>query len=253
MGQSVTSRGRDASPPRWRSLRNRASLLMVHLVPPLPRCTRISDIDITRGGWNMTTSSRGDDHPAAIATDAGEFEIRELLFATDFSDASAPAGRVAMRMARRHGARLHVLHVVPPVTDPVLSRRALGDLARTLGSDVSRLRSGAPARQIVAYAGENAIDLIVVGAHGRTGLSRVLLGSVAEAVVRRAPCPVLVVPAARVPVHLAAAEPDADEAHRHCCIVCATPDPALICAPCRARIRGEALERKLADERAGRR
>jgi hypothetical protein len=95
--------------------------------------------------------------------------------------------------------------------------------------------------------------MIVVGAHGRTGLSRVLLGSVAEAVMRRAPCPVLVVPAGRSLERTNAPGPDVDgdlQAQR--CVVCANPAAEQICEPCRARIRREALERKLEDERAGR-
>jgi len=100
-----------------------------------------------------------------------------------------------------------------------------------------------------------------MGTHGRTGVSRVLLGSVAERVVRGARCPVLVVP---TPRHTAAAVPSApsgvtaddEEAQQAAaarpCLVCATPTRDLICEPCRARIRGEALERKHREERAGR-
>jgi nucleotide-binding universal stress UspA family protein len=52
---------------------------------------------------------------------------------------------------------------------------------------------GSPQKEILQFAGEEAVDLIVMGSHGRTGISRLLMGSVAEAVMRKAPCPVLIV------------------------------------------------------------
>ena len=103
-------------------------------------------------------------------------------------------------MAREHGphvgAALHVIHVVPPVTDPADAPAKLERLRAKLGNGVqveTELLTGRVARHIVDYAREHAIGLIVVGTHGRTGVSRALLGSVAEAVVRLAPCPVLTV------------------------------------------------------------
>jgi hypothetical protein len=104
--------------------------------------------------------------------------------------------------------------------------------------------------EIVRYADEHEIDLIVLGTHGRTGVSRALIGSVAERVVRTASCPVLTVPLRRRE-RTAPAGPEAEPV-RHC-RVCAQPSEDLICEPCRARIRGEALERKMVEERAGRR
>ena len=180
------------------------------------------------------------------------FTIRQILFPTDFSEASAVAGRAAADLARQLGARLHVLHVVPPVTDPTPAPKALRAVVDSLGPGlfvVSEVASGLAARQIVAYAHRTGIDLIVVGTHGRTGVSHVLLGSVAEAVVRRARCLVLTVPGRIAPAEVAS--PEAAEVGTRC-IVCAGPSPDLICEPCRTRIRGEALERKLQDERAGR-
>jgi Universal stress protein family len=97
--------------------------------------------------------------------------------------------------------------------------------------------SGIPARKIDEYARRHRIDLIVMGSHGRTGLSRALLGSVAEAVVRRGPCPVLVVPP---PPRF---EPTIEPAEIAPCIVCRGPSIHLVCDPCRTRIRGEGLER----------
>ena len=182
--------------------------------------------------------------------------IRQILFPTDFSDASRLAGTTAADLARQFGGRLHVLHVVPPVTDPTPAPAAVRAIADDLGrglSIVTAVTSGLVARQIAAYARKNAIDLIVIGTHGRTGVTRALLGSVAEAVVRHAPCRVLTVPAA-LPPAVPMARPEALEVpETTSCAVCgATTRDELICEACRAKIRGEALDRKLREERAGR-
>jgi len=148
-----------------------------------------------------------------------------------------------------------VLHVVPPVTDPMPVPEALRAVAAELEPGlavVTATASGRAARHIVDYARRNDIDLIVIGTHGRTGVSRALLGSVAEAVMRRARCRVLTVPASLPDPGPPAAREEAAEA-RTTCRVCGaeTPDE-LICEACRAKIRGEALEHKLREERAGR-
>jgi Universal stress protein family len=103
----------------------------------------------------------------------------------------------------------------------------------------------------VDYARRNTVDLVVLGTHGRTGVSRAVLGSVAEAVIRRARCRVLTVPATLPP---AAVPPeDVEETTAFCAVCRAVSRDDLICETCRAKIRGEALERKLREERAGRR
>lgn len=186
----------------------------------------------------------------------GTFAIRQILFPTDFSDASRLAGTTAADLARQSGARLHVLHVVPPVTDPTPAPAQVRTVADALNrglSVVTAVTSGLVARQIVSYARKNAIDLVVIGTHGRTGVTRALLGSVAEAVVRHAPCRVLTVPAALPPV-APAAQPEVSETPETAsCAVCgAATREELICEACRAKIRGEALDRKLREERAGR-
>lgn len=180
-------------------------------------------------------------------------QIRQVLLATDFSSPADVAAEVARAMASALGARLHVVHVVPPLTDPVFEaerlERATGALA--VPCETALLR-GRPAAEVLRYARERGIDLIVVGSHGRTGLSHVLLGSVAEEIVRLAPCLVLSVPAAFA---LPAAErpaPTALHLARHC-VVCAREADEIICAACRERIRGEALVRKADAERPGRR
>jgi nucleotide-binding universal stress UspA family protein len=181
----------------------------------------------------------------------------EILFPTDFSPASEAAGSIARAMALEAGARLHVLHVVPPVTDPSQLAEQLARAGQRLAEGLrveTALRTGLAGRTIVHYARENAIGLIVLGTHGRTGFSHAILGSVAETVVRLAPCPVLTVPAqllepvgAPVPAAAAAVTPARP------CLVCAKPSDELVCEPCRARIRGEALEQKQEAERPGRR
>lgn len=186
----------------------------------------------------------------------GSFAIRQILFPTDFSDASRLAGTTAADLTRQFGARLHILHVVPPVTDPTPAPATLRAVAEALGrglSPVTAITSGLVTRQIVAYAKKNAIDLIVMGTHGRTGVTRALLGSVAEAIVRHAPCRVLTVPA-ELPTPAPAMPHEAPEGpETTSCAVCgATTRDELICEACRAKIRGEALERKLREERVGR-
>lgn len=179
------------------------------------------------------------------------FTVRTIVFPTDFSDCSRHAGERAADVARHFGAALHVLHVDPPVTAPAPPTRVAA-AAAALGSGLvvtTATVSGVPAHAICAYARKVGAELIVMGTHGRTGVSRAVLGSVAEAVVRHADCPVMTVPAAeaaRVMAESAAA------GTKLCCVVCAKPSPTLICEPCRARIRGEALEHKEAEERAGR-
>lgn len=179
--------------------------------------------------------------------------VQQVLVATDFSPSSDRALEVAREYARGWGARLHVLHVVPLVQDPVPQPR-LDELARAAGQGLpiqTAVVSGVPAAEIVRYAARHAIDLIVVGTHGRTGVSRTLLGSVAERVVRTSPCPVLTVP--REPRAVAPAPPAVAEPAVSRCLVCRNSSEDLICESCRARIRGEALERKQKEERAGRR
>jgi nucleotide-binding universal stress UspA family protein len=186
--------------------------------------------------------------------------MRDVLFATDFSSASEPAGRVARELARQWDGTLHVAHVVPPVTDPADASKRLERLGTSLGDGLSvktALLSGRVARHIIDYARETSVGLIVLGTHGRTGVSRALLGSVAEAVVRLAPCPVLTVPSsaftAAAPVAGPVAVPVAARPKAHACIVCAREGEDLVCEACRTRIRGEALEHKIEQERPGHR
>jgi nucleotide-binding universal stress UspA family protein len=137
------------------------------------------------------------------------YRIRTILHATDFSEGSAVALRLACSLAQQHGARLVVVHVaevpiVPYVGGLLLpeSPTYLQDVKAKLlqvgateaGLPVEhRLVEGEPASEIVSLAAEVGADLIVLGTHGRKGLARLFLGSVAEQVLRLAPCPVLTV------------------------------------------------------------
>jgi nucleotide-binding universal stress UspA family protein len=135
-------------------------------------------------------------------------EIRVILHPTDFSEGCESSLRVARALARDLGARLVLLHVVPygfyanemtvPV-DPGVYREALEEERQLIdGPDLKypveiRLARGDAAEEILHMAAELDCGLIIMGTHGRTGLSRLLMGSVTEYVVPRADCPVLAV------------------------------------------------------------
>lgn len=161
-------------------------------------------------------------------------EIRHILAPVDFSEASAKSLRYAQRLAARVGARLTVIHVANPKQleeslsglDAVERLAGALNLPPTPGSYLpsiyqheeaekslhahmqsmldadssfemdaqTALVQGYPSQEIVNFAKANGIDLIVMGTHGRGPIGHLLLGSVAENVVRRATCPVLTVP-----------------------------------------------------------
>jgi nucleotide-binding universal stress UspA family protein len=128
-----------------------------------------------------------------------------ILVPIDFSGTSGAALDYARTLAARFNARLHLLHVLendfmrPMAADPQTietgALRQLRDLLtiedRHRGAEVVVLKSDAVADEIVSYARLNGIDLIVMGTHGRSGLAHLLKGSIAERVVRTAPCIVL--------------------------------------------------------------
>jgi nucleotide-binding universal stress UspA family protein len=180
--------------------------------------------------------------------------VNQVLFPTDFSTASEAAGRIARAMALQAGACLHVLHVVPPVNDPSVGAEKLTRVAKSLGEGLrveTALMSGRAGRSIIDYARDKHIDLIVVGTHGRTGISHAILGSVAETVVRLASCLVLTVPASLLAERSAAPAVPPVAISPRPCLVCGKASDDLICEGCRTRIRGEALEQKRAAERPG--
>jgi len=147
------------------------------------------------------------------------FRFQRILHPSDLSRSPDPAFALACDLAAEHYARLIVLHVIEsPVTygemimvEPYEDRvRRLGQLRELHGPQgvevTHRLEEGKPAKVIVRVAEELHCDLIVMGTHGRHGLSRFLIGSVAEHVVRNAPCLVLTakgLPPEPIPAELA--------------------------------------------------
>jgi universal stress protein A len=137
------------------------------------------------------------------------FQIRTILHPTDFSDCSEYARRVARSLSRDHGARLVIIHVAPgeivhsgliggPVETKPRLREIEVQLREVFGEDLDtdaevHVKEGEPASAILQMADEVHADLIVMGTTGHSGLGRLLLGSVAEAVMHRARCPVLTV------------------------------------------------------------
>ena len=130
--------------------------------------------------------------------------VKTVLLATDFSDCSEVAAHYAMSLARDAGARLHVVHVLESSSHGSAGLVDMNDslLKQMLDELVagepniqheSHLLAGDPVNEIVRYAKDNKVDITVVGTHGRSGMSRLLTGSVAEALMRRLPCPVLTV------------------------------------------------------------
>ncbi len=146
-------------------------------------------------------------------------DFKKILFATDFSDCSRGAEDSALALARALGAAVIILHVVelPPGLDPEKSihpdpggptlpireyvtaadseaLRRLAAAFNAAGVEVSHcVELGPIAATIVKRVQSEHADLVIVGSHGRTGLRRVVLGSIAEQLVRKSPVPVLVV------------------------------------------------------------
>jgi nucleotide-binding universal stress UspA family protein len=141
-------------------------------------------------------------------------EWKKICCPVDFSEPSRHALDEAIELARRLGAELTVAHVqvplAPAATDVLVSSRGIleaegvleareldawrVDAQERLNAPVkASVLAGDAAAEIAKLAGDQGMDLVVVGTHGRTGVRRLVLGSVAERVVRLAPCPVLVV------------------------------------------------------------
>ena len=150
--------------------------------------------------------------------------IRRVLFPTDFSEPAEYAWPYALKFAKEFGAEVHLVHVVAPPPrlteayavnfDPERMVKSLTaeanasmdqqvEAAKSWGLLFRReVRVGVDFREIIDYATKQEIDLIVMATHGRTGLAHVLLGSVAEKVVRKAPCPVLTIKHPSLRVHI---------------------------------------------------
>ena len=141
--------------------------------------------------------------------------IQRILFPTDFSEDSSAALGYASSLASDTGALLYIVHVdelldvgipsIPPIEGgyfyevPWDERREVQERLTKIVPTVAnvvyehRYLTGSPLTQILNFAEREHVDLIVMGSHGRTGFSRLIMGSVAEGVMRRATCPVLIV------------------------------------------------------------
>lgn len=144
-------------------------------------------------------------------------QLKKLLCPTDFSEISRCAIPYALELARQFGAEVHCLNVIDEaaycwmgagagVVPLVVSREELWSAAEHQMTSfvdhyfeptdvpvVKMVASGRPFVEIIRYAKTNAIDMIVMATHGHGGLAQVLMGSVAEKVVRKSPCPVLTI------------------------------------------------------------
>jgi nucleotide-binding universal stress UspA family protein len=155
---------------------------------------------IPKGGWIM--------------------EIKSILFPTDFSEGSSQALQYAVDMAKRYGAKLFLVNVIYDVVKATgwyvphvsvnkmyeeIQEGAKKELERFGVEELSGLKAlertvitGVPHEEIINFAKNHKIDLIVMGTHGRKGVDRILFGSTAAQIVRFAPCPVLTV---RLPMY----------------------------------------------------
>ena len=142
-------------------------------------------------------------------------KIKRILLPTDFSDCSKYALKYALDLALERKAKLYILHVIQELSIPVGTEEAAypiaqiyDDMEREAKKNIHRLvpkrfreklrveyiiLRGTPYLEIIKNAKKYNVDLITIATHGRTGISHMLLGSTAEKVVRKAPCPVLCV------------------------------------------------------------
>jgi nucleotide-binding universal stress UspA family protein len=146
--------------------------------------------------------------------------IKRIVVATDFSEGSDAAMERAFAIAGALGATIDLVHVLDTAlltapsslgSMPLVEPEALmHEIDTALAARVEKAAQaglvcqsdsldGYPAREIVRHAQKTGADLIVVGTHGRTGIAHVIMGSVAERVVQRSSCPVLVIPPERRP------------------------------------------------------
>jgi len=142
---------------------------------------------------------------------------KKILFCADFSENSVPARQLAVDYAKAFGAELLIIHVINTTgyphyvdwvgeeLDQILRRTRdsaethLAELAKEIGPLMRPVKTfcmtGSPPREIVELAAKEAVDLIVIGTHGRTGVKHLVMGSIATSVLRTAHRPVLIVEA----------------------------------------------------------
>ncbi|MBZ0220492.1 MAG: universal stress protein [Candidatus Methylomirabilis sp.] len=141
--------------------------------------------------------------------------FEKILVPVDLADGSEKAAEYASMLAKRHGAKLYVIHVIDLSDDVIpfvsgleleqkLHKKSKEDLAKYAESrfkgigevELDTLK-GVPYRAILSYINEKGIDVVVMGSYGKGSVDRFLIGSTTERVMRKSPCPVLVVPPER--------------------------------------------------------
>ena len=139
-------------------------------------------------------------------------QFERILYPTDFSESAENALQYVISLSKKYGSKIHVLHVVEPFTYTsdfgidysaqyremeVTAKRLIEEIVTSLKKSSldaeGAVLSGEPFVEIIRYARQENADLIVMATHGRTGIEHMLLGSVAEKVVRKSPCPVLTI------------------------------------------------------------
>ena len=140
-------------------------------------------------------------------------ELNHILVPTDFSKSGRAALKYAVTLADEFGSAVHLLHVVEPMPPGVLmSRIPVEELRDGMKKNAEEqmaevrgiwseynfpvtevIKEGIPFVEIIKFAKDNDVDLIIMGTHGRGAIQHALMGSVAEKIVRKAPCPVLTV------------------------------------------------------------
>jgi universal stress protein A len=140
--------------------------------------------------------------------------FKKILCPVDFSQFTQEVVNYALDLAKKYGAVVHIMHVVPNMTyftpyESFLTPENLIAIEKNIQDEVERnfakllkndtvptktvIKTGVPFVEIIDYAKSESIDLIVMGTHGHTGLEHILIGNVAEKVVRKSPCPVMTI------------------------------------------------------------
>jgi nucleotide-binding universal stress UspA family protein len=177
----------------------------------------------------------------------GQARITRILHPTDFSPSCERAFEYAILLQRVTGAEIHVLHVIrcPEELQPseAMLRKAYGEAQTRLNTwcsgaggpaiTVHEVRIGAPHTEVIKYAKERKIDLVVMGALGASGDVATPLGSTAEKVIQGLSIPVLTL---KVP-------PPAKASGKRC-VMCGAASADTICDACKDRVRGEAVARR---------
>ncbi len=142
-------------------------------------------------------------------------EIRKILFPTDFLEGTADAVPYAVDLAKKYNARLYILHVIYEVTKATglyVPHVTLDELYSSMEEEAAKeiekayreelrgfndveyiIKKGIPYEEIINFASDEGIDLIVIGTHGRKGLDKLFFGSTAEKVIKHAHCPVMTI------------------------------------------------------------